>query len=373
MIDTPRIHLLNLDLEGLAGRLQESLGLSSDLARRNARLVFRGFWVRPDDPRQSWDLAPFNSEVRSWLTQSIRWDLPTLRSKRTATDGTQKFLFELGAERRESETVEAVLIGRGLKPSSPQAGPGRSTLCVSSQVGCAMKCAFCLTGAQGLTRSLSPSEILGQVAAVKAAGFPVSHIVFMGMGEPFQNLQSTLAVCKALQTPEWGPGLSRRSITISTSGILPGIRALRESGLGTRLAISLNASQDSDRDALMPVNRRWPIAELLNEARHYATATRTKVMFEYVLLKDRTDRSEDLERLLEMFHESKEWAQINLIPFNAFPGALFEAPERGRPKTFQHALIQSGITTTVRASGGPEILAACGQLREVSLSAASSV
>lgn len=267
--------------------------------------------------------------------------LPTSQIQ-NSTDGTLKFLWNL----IDGQRVESVLLRRVL---------GRGTLCVSSQAGCAMSCDFCLTGEQGLKRNLSVAEILKQVDEARLQS-PVTNIVFMGMGEPLHNFDAVTETCQRLLKDY---GFSRRKITISTSGIVPKIREL-STRTPVRLAVSLNAPDDELRSRLMPVNHKWGISELLQAAEHHAYAVKMPVMLEYILLQDINDSLAHAEALLRLIQNRP--FQVNLIPFNEYPGARFKRPDPARIKAFQHALVSRAITTTVRQSGGPDILAACGQL-----------
>lgn len=284
-------------------------------------------------------------------------------------DGSLKVLWKL----HDGNTIESVVLPRALKQrkqipifSDSTGQPesiGRNTVCVSSQVGCAMACDFCLTGKQGLIRNLTHSEILAQVDELKKIR-PITNIVFMGMGEPLHNLSEVLLAIEALKKSR---SFSRRKILVSTSGLVPALDALANTGV--RLAISLNATTDEVRNQIMPVNRKYPIAELIGAAKKYAQTVRQTVMLEYVLLAGLNDSLEDQERLFEL---AQGWdCKVNLIPFNSFsvnlPSGILNAPyvrpAPDRVKQFQHSLVSRGITATVRYSGGDDVSAACGQLQ----------
>ncbi|RME40216.1 MAG: 23S rRNA (adenine(2503)-C(2))-methyltransferase RlmN [Deltaproteobacteria bacterium] len=260
-------------------------------------------------------------------------------------DGTRKYLFRL----RDGQTVESVRIPMD---------EGRTTLCISSQVGCAMGCAFCLTGTFGLQRNLSAAEIVNQVLAARRDG-PVNNIVFMGMGEPLHNLDN---VVRALHILYAGEGLNYgpRRVTLSTSGLVP---ELRELGRRVRvgLAISLNATTNELRDQLMPVNRRYPIEELLQACRDYPLQPRERITFEYVLLGGVNDSLADAKRLVRLMHGVP--AKINLITYNEHDGSAFQAPDPEAVDAFQGYLLNHGLVAVRRASKGQDILAACGQLK----------
>ena len=256
--------------------------------------------------------------------------------------------------------------------------PGRATICVSSQAGCGMACPFCATGQAGLTRSLSAAEIVTQVVSGAGAlargevpGGPgrVSNVVFMGMGEPLANYSSVLSAVRRLtdQVPD-GLGISRRAVTVSTVGLVPAIRRLAGEQLPVRLAVSLHAPDDDLRDELVPVNRRWQVAEVLDAAWDYAAATGRRISIEYAMIRgvnDQAWRAEALARLL-----AGNLAHVNLIPLNPTPGSRWTASDPGVAREFQAVLAARGIPVTVRGTRGTEIDGACGQLAASSRPAA---
>ncbi len=270
-------------------------------------------------------------------------------------DGTRKFLLGVG----KNQSIESVIIPRALKARSPVSA--RRTACVSSQVGCAMACAFCLTGEQGLKRNLRVEEIIAQVVALRACA-PIRNLVFMGMGEPLQNYRNLSSALEILLDP-FGWAFSARDITVSTSGIVPTIeRMIRDvSKHPVRLALSLTSVDPERRSTLMPVNRRWGVEELLSVGERYAHASRKPVMLEIPVLRGWNDDLDHAHALLKRV-ESRPF-QVNLIPFNAYPGSRFESPSPLAVKRIQNLLVSQGLTATIRASGGPDILAACGQLK----------
>lgn len=286
-------------------------------------------------------------------------------------DGSHKVLWKL----QDGHTIESVILPRELKQrkkiegwiqAEEEAGAisplDRYTACVSSQVGCAMSCDFCLTGKQGLTRNLTPREIIDQVLGLKKFK-PVTNLVFMGMGEPLHNVENVVAAIQWLKSPR-GLHLSRRKILVSTSGVIGALDQL--SVTEVRLAISLNATTDALRSRIMPINRKHPIRELIDAATEYGARVKQTVMVEYVLLKGLNDSLEDRERLYEL---TKDWdCKVNLIPYNPFllPGMApgpYQRPDAVDVKAFQHSLVSRGVTATVRYSGGDDISAACGQLQ----------
>jgi len=260
-------------------------------------------------------------------------------------DGTRKFLFRL----HDGRSVETVLI--------PMEG-GRNTLCISTQVGCAMQCSFCLTGTFGLERNLAASEIVNQVCAVRK-DYPVDNIVLMGMGEPLHNLDNVVAALKILYAPtgfDYGP----RKVTLSTSGLVPQMYELGQR-IKVNLAVSLNATTDDVRNELMPVNLRYPLAELMQACRQFPLAPRQRITFEYILIAGVNDSLADAKRLVRLLHGVK--AKVNLIPFNAHAGSAFQAPDEQTMRAFQTYLLDRQIVAVRRAGKGLDISAACGQLK----------
>ncbi|WP_028476522.1 23S rRNA (adenine(2503)-C(2))-methyltransferase RlmN [Nocardia sp. CNY236] len=252
--------------------------------------------------------------------------------------------------------------------------PDRSTVCISSQAGCGMACPFCATGQAGLTRNLSTAEIVDQVrraaAAVRAgelAGGPsrLSNVVFMGMGEPLANLTRVIdAVHRICDPAPAGLGISQRSVTVSTVGVVPAIHKLADAGLQVRLAVSLHTPDDDLRDTLVPVNQRWKVAEVLEAARGYAEATGRRVSIEYALIREVNDHSWRADLLAELLrrHLGAHLAHVNLIPLNPTPGSAWDASPKRVQDEFVAHIRAGGISCTVRDTRGQEIAAACGQL-----------
>lgn len=281
-----------------------------------------------------------------------------------SADGTRKFLFEL----EDKHTIESVLI-----PDED-----RSTLCISSQVGCAQACRFCLTGSGGFVRNLEAFEIADQVLAVGKvlAAEPaaaadkgsscerfrhITNIVLMGMGEPLANFDNVLNALIII-TADRGPGVSPRRVTLSTAGLVPEIERLGRSGMKVNLAVSLNATTDEVRDRIMPVNRRYPIKELLAACRRFPLDDRRRITFEYVMLRDVNDSEADALRLVKLLRGIQ--CKVNLIPFNPVPGSEFKRPDDVVVQRFKKILTDHHYTALVRESRGRDISAACGQLRE---------
>ncbi|MEN8688241.1 MAG: 23S rRNA (adenine(2503)-C(2))-methyltransferase RlmN [Desulfuromonadales bacterium] len=260
-------------------------------------------------------------------------------------DGTRKFLFRLD----DGKSIETVLI--------PMEG-GRNTLCISTQVGCAMQCSFCLTGTFGLERDLNAAEIVNQVCAVRAQ-HAVDNIVLMGMGEPLHNLDNVVAALQILYAPtgfDYGP----RKVTLSTAGLVPELYELGRR-IKVNLAVSLNATTDEVRNQLMPVNRRYPLKELIEACREFPLAPRQRVTFEYILIRDVNDSQADARRLVKLLHGIK--AKVNLIPFNEHAGSGFRQPTEAAMRSFQTYLLERQIVAVRRAGKGQDISAACGQLK----------
>ena len=266
-----------------------------------------------------------------------------------ARDGTRKFLFQL----KDGNRIESVLI-----PDK-----ARLTLCLSTQVGCAFGCRFCLTGKTGWKRDLLVSEILNQILAVRKMlpeKTSITNIVLMGMGEPLANYKNTLTATALMAHPEAFKFSSRR-ITLSTVGLLPELEDLSKEKTQFRLAISLNASDEETRTYLMPVNRRYPLNKILALCRRYPLRPRVRITFEYVMVEGINDSSEDAKRLLRILRGIP--SKVNLIPLNEAPEIPFNKPSEERVKRFQEILLEGGLTAIVRKSKGREISAACGQLQ----------
>jgi 23S rRNA (adenine2503-C2)-methyltransferase len=307
-------------------------------------------------------LAPADiSNLPSALRERLESELPPALSPVTesTSDGgdTVKFLWRL----RDGATVETVLMHYPAHGDTA----ARTTVCVSSQAGCAMACSFCATGQAGFERHLSAGEIVEQVirAQQRANQHPdgprrVSNVVFMGMGEPLANLDPVWAAVRRLHDDV---GIGARKLTISTVGLVPGIDRLAAADLPVGLAVSLHAADDDLRNRLVPVNRRWPIAELTAACHRYVAATGRRVSFEWALISGVNDRWSDADRLAELARSLR--AHVNLIPLNPTPGYPVQGSSRNRVHAFARRLSAAGITTTIRDTRGSDIDAACGQLR----------
>ncbi len=312
----------------------------------HARQVFR--WVHRRgviDPIQMTDLG---LELRARLAAEFTVTAPRRAARDVSSDGTEKFLLELADGRR----IESVFI-----PETPA-----MTFCISSQVGCAMDCGFCLTGKMGFVRNLTPGEIVAQVRVLAStlnlleARF---NIVLMGMGEPLHNYDNVMTALRIL-CDEHGLAMSPRRITLSTVGLVPAIDRLAREPLMPNLAISLHATTNAQRSEIVPINRKYPLEDLIEACGRVPLKRRDRITFEYVLLDGVNDTPEDARRLVRLLSRVK--GKVNLIPLNAAPGIHFERPSDARVDHFAAILAEHGLTVSVRKSRGRDIRAACGQL-----------
>jgi len=336
-------NLFGLNRRQLADLLHERYGIPAF----HGGQVYRWLYARRNFDPSGW--TDLSKELRGLLTEETRVDPGRFTARATAGDGTVKYRTALPG----GDSVESVYMEHA----------GRVTLCISSQVGCALDCDFCLTGKMGLKRQLSTGEIVGQVALIRqdhewdAQPF---NVVFMGMGEPLHNYEAVMATVRILTDPE-GFGLSRRRITISTSGLVPAIKRLAGEPVLPRLAVSLNATTDKTRDRIMPINRKYPLAHLIDACGSFARSTGERFSFEYVLLQGINDSDADIQRLAKIVRRVP--AKVNLIPFNPVPGWLeYRPPSTRRVEEFRERLTALGVHATIRWSRGAEARAACGQL-----------
>jgi 23S rRNA (adenine2503-C2)-methyltransferase len=335
------VGMLPSQLEDLA----VELGASRYRGRQVATWLYRKGVI---DLSQMTDLP---QAFRSAFAERARAELPELERATPSQDGSQKLVFRL----EDGARVSAVVM-----PDD-----GRITLCLSTQVGCGYACAFCLTGTMGLSRNLTAAEIVGQLLTANTLlprGERVTHIVFMGMGEPLANYAALVQSLRVLTDAKLGLGYSPRRLTVSTVGLVSGIEKLAREDLKVNLAISLHAASDEVRSRLMPVNRAWNLETLMRAVRAYPLAPRQHVFFEYVMLDGVNDTPEEAQRLVRLLRGIR--AKVNLIPFNDWPGSTFRRPPLARILAFQSLLLEAGVTTTVRWSKGEDIGAACGQLKE---------
>lgn len=345
-------HFADLDVEARKAAVT-GLGLPAFRADQLSRHYFDHYVV---DPQAMSDVPASARESVSALMPSLVTEVAAQR----ADEGmTIKHLWRLF----DGASVESVLMRY----------PERTTLCVSSQAGCGMACPFCATGQMGLTRNLSTGEIIEQVRLAEIAcrdgalaGGPtrLSNIVFMGMGEPLANYRALVQALHRLIDPSpAGFGISARSVTVSTVGLVPGIDKLASEGLPVTLAVSLHAPDDDLRDELIPINSRWKVGELLDAARRYFLATGRRVSIEYALIKDMNDQVHRAQLLAdELNARGRGWAHVNPIPLNPTPGTIWTASTRRAQDAFVQTLRDNGISTSIRDTRGSDIDGACGQL-----------
>lgn len=317
-------------------------------------------WIYEKGVRDFEQMTNLSKDYRAFLAEHFVIAIPEVVSKQVSTDGTRKYLVRIAG----GHEVETVYI-----PESD-----RGTLCISSQVGCTLTCSFCHTGTQKLVRNLTAGEIIGQVMLARddlgewpapgrnpaTSARLLSNIVLMGMGEPLYNFENVRDAMNIAMDPE-GIQLSRRRITLSTSGVVPEI-ARTATEIGCLLAVSFHATTDEIRDKLVPINKRWNIEALLDALRHYPKASNSeRITFEYVMLKGINDSDADAHRLVELIKGIP--AKVNLIPFNPWPGAPYERSSNNRINAFSEIVYQAGYASPVRKPRGEDIFAACGQLK----------
>jgi 23S rRNA (adenine2503-C2)-methyltransferase len=297
--------------------------------------------------------------LRARLEEQARITLPRVERRFPSADGSVRYLLSLAGEDTKPAQIEAVFM-----PSE-----GRQTICISTQAGCAVDCHFCLTAQLGLIRNLTAGEIIGQVLVAleenRASLAPQTNVVLMGQGEPLLNFDAVMAAVRILLDPN-GVALSAKHITLSTSGIVPGIERLAQERVRPKLAVSLNASTDEQRDTLMPINRKYSLDILLDACRRYPLRPWEHLTFEYVLLGGVNDSPEDARRVVRLLAHIR--AKVNLIPWN--PGALpYRPPEPDRVEEFRRILTEKGVPAFVRFSRGQDVFAACGQLASIETAA----
>jgi len=340
--------MANQNLLGLDQGELERLAENHAQARYRGRQLFRALYHRRQ--RSFSSLTDLDREFREFLSARYEVGYPEIRKEFISQDGTVRYLLGLP----DGKSVETVYM--------PE--ENRITLCLSSQAGCAVNCRFCFTALLGLQRNLSAGEILGQVLVVAAAR-QISlrtrlNLVLMGMGEPLLNLTQVVKAVRILADPE-GFAIPLRRITLSTSGIIPGIVELAQEPVRPKLAVSLNASEDAQRTELMPINRKYPLRELLRACRGYPLRAWERLTFEYVLLQGFNDSDADAFRLADLLRGLR--AKVNLIPYNGGPELPYRPPALERTLAFQQILARRHIPVFIRISRGQDICAACGQLR----------
>ena len=348
------------DQENIIGLSREEIGdrfLSLGLQKFRSGQVWH--WLYHKGATSFEEMTTLSKKVRAQLGQTFSIKRPMVSEKQTSADGTIKWLLQF----EDGVKAETVFI--------PE--EDRGTLCISSQVGCTLNCSFCHTGTQKLVRNLSSSELVGQIliafdelSAWPSAqiGRPLTNIVLMGMGEPLYNLDNVIKALKIIMDNE-GISISKRRITLSTSGIVP---EFSRCGLETdvNLAISLHAVTDDVRDILVPINKKYPIKDLLNACREYPGVSNSRrITFEYVMLKGINDSTSDAKALIKLMEGIP--AKINLIPFNPWPGSPYECSEKNQIEEFAKIVLKAGYPSPVRTPRGDDILAACGQLKSASV------
>ena len=327
----------NYDLEEL-----ETFIAGNGKERFRARQIFK--WLYQKGAVSFVEMSNISKEFRRELADTARISTLVPEMVEVSRDGTRKYLFRLD----DGNMVEAVLI--------PE--EDRNTLCISSQVGCAMACEFCLTGSFKLVRNLTAAEIVNQVCAVKKE-LEIKNIVLMGMGEPLANLQQVIRALRII-TCDDGLQFSTRRVTVSTAGLVPELDILGKS-VTVNLAVSLNATTDELRDRLMPINRRYPLSDLMAACNRFPLPSRRYITFEYVLIRDVNDSMEDARRLVRLVNNIP--CKINLIAFNEHEGCSFRKPTQEAIDRFHKFLLDKHFTVITRASRGGDISAACGQLK----------
>jgi len=312
----------------------------------HARQLYR--WIYRRGVTDFDRMTDLSRALRARVREDLTLSTPRIVGDERSTDGTRKFVFELA----DGRCIESVFI-----PDTPS-----MTFCISTQVGCAMSCGFCLTGKMGLIRNLTAGEIAGQVRVLAAATGLLEqpfNIVLMGMGEPLHNYDAVMQAVRML-TDEHGFAMPPRRITLSTVGLVPAILRLAREPVMPNLAISLHGTTDEQRNALVPVNRKYPLEALMAACRQVPIKRRDRITFEYVLLDGVNDTPADARRLVRLLADIR--AKVNLIPLNPAPGIPFERPSDDRVDRFARMLAERGTTVSVRKSRGRDIRAACGQL-----------
>lgn len=351
-------NLVGLSREELRAALVNA-GTTDKQAKMRAGQIWQ--WIYQKGVREFEQMTNLAKDYRIFLASNFTISIPEIVSKQVSIDGTRKYLLRIAG----GHEVETVYI--------PE--KDRGTLCISSQVGCTLTCSFCHTGTQKLVRNLTAAEIIGQVMLARddlgewpEAGVKnppnqarlLSNIVLMGMGEPLYNFENVRDAMKIAMDPE-GISLSRRRITLSTSGVVPEI-ARTATEIGCLLAISFHATTDEVRNKLVPINKRWNLEVLLDALREYPKVSNSeRITFEYVMLKGVNDTDEDAYRLVELIKGIP--AKVNLIPFNPWPGAPYERSSNNRIRAFSEIIYQAGYASPVRKPRGEDIFAACGQLK----------
>jgi 23S rRNA (adenine2503-C2)-methyltransferase len=352
--DDARVDLVGLAKPEIQAALAEA-GLEPRQAKLRAKQIWHQIYNRGATSFEA--MSDIAKPQRTWLAERFLIGRPETVVEQVSTDGTRKWLLRT----RDGHDFEMVFI--------PDAD--RGTLCVSSQVGCTLNCRFCHTGTMRLVRNLTAGEIVGQVMLARDSlgewpsqpeGRMLSNIVMMGMGEPLYNFDNVRDALKIVMDGD-GLGLSRRRITLSTSGVVPMMARAGEE-IGVNLAVSLHAVTKEVRDEIVPLNRKYGIDELLEACAAYPGANNARrITFEYVMLKDKNDSDEDARELVRLIRKYKLPAKVNLIPFNPWPGAAYECSDEDRVRRFSDIVFEAGISAPIRRPRGRDIMAACGQLK----------
>ncbi|MGV6811327.1 MAG: 23S rRNA (adenine(2503)-C(2))-methyltransferase RlmN [Brevirhabdus sp.] len=356
--ETDKVNLVGLTRDGLREALID-MGTPEKQAKMRTGQVWQ--WIYEKGERDFANMTNLAKDYRAKLAAHFVVQVPEVVSKQVSADGTRKYLVRIAG----GHEVEVVYI--------PE--EGRGTLCISSQVGCTLTCSFCHTGTQKLVRNLTAGEIIGQVMVARddlgewpEPGAPknevrlLSNIVLMGMGEPLYNFDNVRDAMKIAMDPE-GISLSRRRITLSTSGVVPEIARTADE-IGCMLAISFHATTDDVRDKLVPINKRWKIEDLLSALSAYPKASNSeRITFEYVMLDGVNDTDDDARRLIDHIKRHDIPAKINLIPFNEWPGSPYKRSSNNRIRAFADIIYKAGYASPIRTPRGEDIMAACGQLK----------
>ncbi|WP_033074995.1 23S rRNA (adenine(2503)-C(2))-methyltransferase RlmN [Sphingopyxis sp. MWB1] len=371
-----RIDLVGLTREEIRARLEEA-GLDAKAAKLRSKQIWH--WIYHRGVTEFDAMTDIAKTMRPWLTERFIVGRPRVREAQVSNDGTRKWLLAAA----DGQEYEMVFI--------PDAD--RGTLCVSSQVGCTLNCRFCHTGTMRLVRNLTAGEIVGQVLLARDAlgewpkgtmashadmededdeaghytadGRMLTNIVMMGMGEPLYNFEEVKGALKIVMDGD-GLALSKRRITLSTSGVVPMMARAGEE-IGVNLAVSLHAVTKEIRDEIVPLNRKYGIEELLEACAAYPGANNARrITFEYVMLKDKNDSDADARELVRLIKQYRLPAKVNLIPFNPWPGALYECSSPERVRAFSNIIFEAGISAPIRTPRGRDIMAACGQLKSAS-------
>ena len=341
-----------INLIGLSHARLQAFLLDHGIKPYRAHQIF--IWIYHYKAYDFDSMTNLSKALRAMLKEHFHISLPRIQTKTTSQDGSIKYLFEL----EDGLTIESVWM-----PSDE-----RKTLCVSTQVGCRLACAFCMTGTMGLKRNLTSSEILGQQIAVNKnlnEDNQITNIVLMGMGEPLDNYDATVDAVRLMILPE-ALKLSSRKVTLSTAGQVDLIKKFQEEDLPVNLAISLNATDDITRGDIMPINKKYPIEVLMECLRNYPLKPSRRLTFEYVMLGGINDRDDDAKRLAKLLHGIP--SKVNLISFNKFAPSEFKPPTEERVHSFQQYLLAKNYTVFIRRNRATDILGACGQLAAQPLS-----